>query len=60
VQVPSVIAAAPADPQHPMAMAEAWAEALPGSRLTLAPSRDQDPDGYHAALARATQDLLAM
>jgi pimeloyl-ACP methyl ester carboxylesterase len=59
VRVPSVVVAAPSDPQHPLFMARAWAAALPGGKLVEAPPRDADPDGYDAALARAVRDLVA-
>jgi pimeloyl-ACP methyl ester carboxylesterase len=58
VRVPAVVAGAPADPQHPLAMARAWAAALPGSRLAQTPPRDQDPAGYQATLAGAVAGLL--
>ncbi|MCU1547013.1 MAG: hypothetical protein JWP30_2113 [Homoserinimonas sp.] len=47
------VVAAPRDPVHPLAVAELWHDALPGSRLTVLPARDDGLKDYITATRQA-------
>jgi pimeloyl-ACP methyl ester carboxylesterase len=56
--VPVLIVAARKDPLHPIPLAENWHRRIPDSRLVLAPSRDEDPDGNKAIVNSAISTFI--
>ena len=47
---PALVIATPDDPLHPVEIAAAWAEAVPGAHLSVLPSRYRCPDEFQSAL----------
>jgi pimeloyl-ACP methyl ester carboxylesterase len=50
LDVPATVVAAPADPLHPVEIAEAWAAHIPGSGWFETAARDRDLGAYHRDL----------
>jgi pimeloyl-ACP methyl ester carboxylesterase len=59
LDVPATVVAAPADPLHPMDVADAWAAHIPSAGWLQTASRDGDPAGYHRDLTASVQRFVA-
>lgn len=59
LDVPATVVAAPADPLHPLEIAEAWAAHIPGVKWRETTSRDGDLAGYHHDLADSVEQFVA-
>jgi pimeloyl-ACP methyl ester carboxylesterase len=58
LDVPATVVAAPADPLHPVEVAEAWASCIPGSGWLQTASRDGDPAAYHRDLTVSVERFV--
>ncbi|HEY3925287.1 MAG TPA: alpha/beta hydrolase [Acidothermaceae bacterium] len=59
LDVPATVVAAPADPLHPVEVAEAWAAHIPGSGWLQTASRDVDPAAYHRDVTASVDRFVA-
>jgi pimeloyl-ACP methyl ester carboxylesterase len=59
LDVPATVVAAPADPLHPIEIAEAWAAQMPGVGWFRTASRDGDPAAYHGDLTASVERFVA-
>ncbi|HEY0870940.1 MAG TPA: alpha/beta hydrolase, partial [Acidothermaceae bacterium] len=59
LDVPTTVVAAPADPLHPVEVADAWAAHIPGSAWFQTASRDSDPAAYHRDLGTSVERFVA-
>jgi pimeloyl-ACP methyl ester carboxylesterase len=59
LDVPATVVPAPADPLHPVEIAEAWAACIPGSGWSQTASRDSDPGAYHRDLTASVERFVA-
>jgi pimeloyl-ACP methyl ester carboxylesterase len=59
LDVPATVVAAPADPLHPVEIAEAWAAHIPGAGWLQTASRDSDPGAYHRDLTASVERFVA-
>jgi pimeloyl-ACP methyl ester carboxylesterase len=59
LDVPTTVVAAPADPLHPVEVAEAWTAHIPGAGWFQTASRDGDAAAYHRDLAASVERFVA-
>ena len=59
IACPALVVGAPGDPVHPLALAQATAEALPAASLRVVMARDGDPPGQLAQIAREVARFVA-
>ena len=58
LDVPATVVAAPADPLHPVEIAEAWAAHIPASGWFQTASRDDDPAAYQHDLMASVEGFV--
>ena len=57
---PTLIVAAPADPLHPVSVAQSWQRRIRGSTLAMLPARDVDPTAQSREIARLVGSFLSV